>query len=118
MSEPTIKSKVTLELKDKDVYAVIPNCPKCGGEWVFYDGALGYESSACRWCRFDIADVKLAIKPLSLRIGEEDRNSMFWCMACKSYHVDPKDKAHWEALKCFRPWHDWQCSKRKNPDNC
>ena len=38
---------------------VMPTCPLCQGKWVYYDGALGYESLICEVCRFDINEIKV-----------------------------------------------------------
>lgn len=29
---------------------------------------------------------------------------MFWCSACRSYHVDPTSKEHHAALQCKAPY--------------
>jgi transcription initiation factor TFIIIB Brf1 subunit/transcription initiation factor TFIIB len=39
---------------------ICPTCPKCGGKWVYYDGAMGYESMVCNKCGVDIADFRLS----------------------------------------------------------
>lgn len=39
----------------------VPKCPKCGGNWKFYDGALGYESFVCGGCKYDFNEIKVYI---------------------------------------------------------
>ena len=54
----------------------IEACPCCGwkGEWVYYDGALGYESMICPKCRLDINDIKIEWFPNAS--GKIDCNRM------------------------------------------
>lgn len=49
-------------MKD-DTIIVIKKCPSCGGNWRYYEVALGYESRTCSRCNLDIQDIKLCINP-------------------------------------------------------
>jgi hypothetical protein len=44
--------------------APFPVCPMCGGEWKYYDGALGYESLICdgggKHAEVDINDLNVS----------------------------------------------------------
>ena len=47
-------------LTDNRVFnVVVPDCPLCHSQWIYYDGALGYESLVCNKCRFDINEIKI-----------------------------------------------------------
>jgi hydrogenase maturation factor HypF (carbamoyltransferase family) len=53
------------------------------------------------------------------KIVSDDRSAMAamrCCVPCKSYHVDPKNKAHWKALRCFRRWSTWVSIKQKEKE--
>ena len=38
----------------------------------------------------------------------------YYCEPCRSFHPDPTSRAHWKALKCFRPWSEWSPSMIPN----
>lgn len=38
---------------------VVKKCPKCGGAWKDYDGLMGYESSVCAKCGYDVKDTQV-----------------------------------------------------------
>jgi hypothetical protein len=47
-------------------------CPKCKEErtFIYYHGCLGYESFACEYCGFDVADIPyLNLKEKELKGG-------------------------------------------------
>ena len=51
-------------MEKQQVYTVkISTCPCCGwtGKWIYYDGALGYESLICPKCRLDVNDIKIEV---------------------------------------------------------
>lgn len=58
---PTHRDAISQEKRDPSRMenAEAPaKCPKCGGAWKFYDGALGYESQVCSKCGVDINDLQ------------------------------------------------------------
>jgi hypothetical protein len=95
------------------------HCPKCGGDWQFYDGALGYQTRKCESCGTDINDVDesvnevkwddlmtdhYALKHLETWLQKqfpdtwEDRLPLY----IKLWQTDPE---HWSNTE-YPKWHD------------